>query len=51
MKQRTLALAGVFQATELVRQAANHGHRHPARGRTGSAQSPGTMGRNSILRT
>jgi len=25
MKQRTLALAGVFQATELVRQAANHG--------------------------
>ena len=25
MKERTLALAGVFQATELVRQAANHG--------------------------
>jgi high frequency lysogenization protein len=25
MKDRTLALAGVFQATELVRQAANHG--------------------------
>ena len=25
MKHRTLALAGVFQATELVRQAANHG--------------------------
>jgi high frequency lysogenization protein len=25
MKQRTLALAGVFQATELVRQAATHG--------------------------
>lgn len=25
MKQRTLALAGVFQATELVRQAAAHG--------------------------
>ncbi|NIP18688.1 MAG: high frequency lysogenization protein HflD [Xanthomonadales bacterium] len=25
MRQRTLALAGVFQATELVRQAANHG--------------------------
>lgn len=25
MKQRTLALAGVFQATELVRQAARHG--------------------------
>jgi high frequency lysogenization protein len=25
MKQRTLALAAVFQATELVRQAANHG--------------------------
>jgi len=25
MKQRTLALAGVFQATELVRQAASHG--------------------------
>jgi high frequency lysogenization protein len=25
VKQRTLALAGVFQATELVRQAANHG--------------------------
>ncbi len=25
MKQRTLALAGLFQATELVRQAANHG--------------------------
>jgi high frequency lysogenization protein len=25
MKQRVLALAGVFQATELVRQAANHG--------------------------
>jgi high frequency lysogenization protein len=25
MKQRTMALAGVFQATELVRQAANHG--------------------------
>jgi high frequency lysogenization protein len=25
MKQATLALAGVFQATELVRQAANHG--------------------------
>lgn len=25
MKERTLALAGVFQATELVRQAASHG--------------------------
>lgn len=25
MKERTLALAGIFQATELVRQAANHG--------------------------
>jgi high frequency lysogenization protein len=25
MKERTLALAGLFQATELVRQAANHG--------------------------
>jgi high frequency lysogenization protein len=25
MKERTLALAGVFQATELVRQAAHHG--------------------------
>jgi high frequency lysogenization protein len=25
MKDRTLALAGIFQATELVRQAANHG--------------------------
>ncbi len=25
MKNRTLALAGIFQATELVRQAANHG--------------------------
>jgi len=25
MKNRTMALAGVFQATELVRQAANHG--------------------------
>lgn len=25
MKERTLALSGVFQATELVRQAANHG--------------------------
>lgn len=25
MKERTMALAGVFQATELVRQAANHG--------------------------
>lgn len=25
MKQATLALAGIFQATELVRQAANHG--------------------------
>jgi high frequency lysogenization protein len=25
MNERTLALAGVFQATELVRQAANHG--------------------------
>lgn len=25
MKQRTMALAGIFQATELVRQAANHG--------------------------
>lgn len=25
MKNRTLALAGLFQATELVRQAANHG--------------------------
>ncbi|MDT8322018.1 MAG: high frequency lysogenization protein HflD [Xanthomonadales bacterium] len=25
MKERTLALAGVFQAAELVRQAANHG--------------------------
>jgi high frequency lysogenization protein len=25
MKDRTLALAGLFQATELVRQAANHG--------------------------
>ena len=25
MKQRTLALAGVFQASELVRQAATHG--------------------------
>jgi len=25
MRDRTLALAGVFQATELVRQAANHG--------------------------
>ena len=25
MKERTMALAGIFQATELVRQAANHG--------------------------
>ena len=25
MKDRTMALAGIFQATELVRQAANHG--------------------------
>ena len=25
MKQRTMALAGIFQATELVRQAAHHG--------------------------
>lgn len=25
MRERTMALAGVFQATELVRQAANHG--------------------------
>jgi high frequency lysogenization protein len=25
MKERTIALAGIFQATELVRQAANHG--------------------------
>lgn len=25
MKNRTIALAGIFQATELVRQAANHG--------------------------
>jgi high frequency lysogenization protein len=25
MKERTLALAGIFQASELVRQAANHG--------------------------
>ena len=25
MKQRTLAMAGVFQAAELVRQAASHG--------------------------
>jgi high frequency lysogenization protein len=25
MKKRTMALAGIFQATELVRQAANHG--------------------------
>ena len=25
MKDRTLALAGLFQATELVRQAASHG--------------------------
>jgi len=25
VKERTLALAGVFQATELVRQAASHG--------------------------
>jgi len=25
MKNRTMALAGIFQATELVRQAANHG--------------------------
>ena len=25
MKDRTMALAGIFQAAELVRQAANHG--------------------------